>query len=280
MVTAALLAAGCTDGATEPGAAPGSPAPATTASATPRDLPRSMAALGDSMTRAFLVCAPVGDCPEASWATGSFEDVRSHRQRIAEAAGWEVQAHNLAVSGARVADLAAQVRNAVAAEPAYVTILIGANDACRPAEDSMTPVAEYARDFGAALDALVRGLPQARVLVVSIPDLHRLWEIGRDVARVRETWERYGVCRSMLGAAADTSAAAHERRRRVRERVVAYNATMARACARHATCRWDGDAVHDYDFTLDEVSDRDYWHPSRAGQRMLAEVAWRAGYWG
>ncbi|HVF06619.1 MAG TPA: GDSL-type esterase/lipase family protein [Frankiaceae bacterium] len=280
-VVTALLATGCSGGAPEPGAAPESPAPATTSvTPTPRDLPRSMAALGDSMTRAFLACAPIADCPEASWATGSIEDVRSHRQRLAEAAGRDVEEHNLAVSGARVAGLADQVRQAVAARPEYVTILVGANDACRPSEDSMTPAGEFARDFGTALDALVRGLPEARVLVASIPDLQRLWEIGRDVDRVHQTWERFGVCRSMLGAATDTSNAADERRRRVRARVVAFNAAMARACERHPTCRWDGNAVFEYDFTLAEVSDRDYWHPSREGQRGLAEVAWRAGYWG
>ena len=287
LVTALLLAAtaGCDGGS------PATPAPATTAAAPTRpatetatrprpDLPRSMAALGDSMTRAFLVCAAPGDCPEASWATGTYPDVASHAARIGELAGRPVTARNLAVSGARVAGLASQVASVVAARPAYVTVLIGANDACRPSEDAMTPVAEFARDFDRALDALVRGLPEARVLVLSIPDLLRLWEVGHAVADVRETWDRYGVCRSMLGAAADRSAAADARRARVRDRVVAYNDAMAAACARHRTCRWDGGAVFGYDFTLAEVSPRDYWHPSREGQRALAEVSWRAGYWG
>ena len=241
-------------------------------------VPRSMAALGDSMTRAFLVC-DLGDCPAGSWSTGTFADVDSHALRLERLAGRPVTAHNLAVSGATVAGLPSQVERAVAAKPGYVTILIGANDACRSTPEAMTPVDEYAATFDRALTALVRGLPKARVLVASIPDLHRLWEVGRDRREVVEVWERYGVCGSMLSDARDTSPAATARRAAVRERVEAYNAAMAAACREHATCRWDGGAVYGYRFTLGEVSPRDYWHPSRAGERALSEVTWRAGYW-
>ena len=34
-----------------------------------------------------------------------------------------------------------------------------------------------------------------------------------------------------------------------------------------------------YRFELPEVSERDFWHPSLAGQRSLAAVTWGAGYW-
>ena len=241
-------------------------------------LPRSMAALGDSITRAFLVCG-VGDCPEGSWATGSAGGVGSHAQRVTRASGRAVEAHNLAVSGATVSGLQGQVESAVRQGVDYVTVLIGANDACAPTEDAMTPVTEYAAAYDRALTSLAQGLPRSRILAVSIPDLQQLWRVGKDEPDVRATWENFSICQSMLAEPLSTGDAAESRRTRVRDRVIAYNRAMAASCQRHPNCRWDRNAVFDYRFSLDMVSPRDYWHPSRAGQRTLAEVSWRAGYW-
>lgn len=130
------------------------------------------------------------------------------------------------------------------------------------------------------MDALVRGLPDAHILVVSIPDLARLWQVGKDRPEVVQLWQSNGVCRSMLADPTDTGADAQARRDRVRGRVAAYNAAMAAACARHAgQCRHDGNAVFDHRFDLADVSPVDYWHPSRRGQATLARVAWQAGFW-
>ncbi len=265
LVAAALVVAGCTASRVQSGS---------TGSVPPR--PRVMAALGDSITRAFAACDRGGDCVGSSWATGTAQDVDSHRQRLDLDGD---AAHNLAVSGSRVADLAAQVRAAERVRPDYVTVLIGANDACAPGEAAMTPVDEYARAFDAALADLVQALPDVRILVLSVPDLARLWEVGKDRDDVRRVWQSNGVCRTMLADPADTGADAQGRRDRVRERVQAYNAAMATACSRHAQCRYDGGAVFGHRFTLDDVSAVDFWHPSARGQATLAEVAWKAGYW-
>jgi lysophospholipase L1-like esterase len=266
-VLAVTTAVACTGGNPTEGAAGG---------VAPR--PRSMVALGDSITRAVAACARSGDCVETSWATGTVEDVRSHAQRldIASPEG----THNFAVSGARVAGLASQVRSAVQQRPDYLTVLIGANDACTPEETAMTSVEDYTGAFNAAMDALVRGLPNTHILVLSIPDLGRLWEIGKDRPDVRRVWEAYGVCPSMLADPTDTSAATNARRQRVRARIRAYNTAMAVACDRHSTqCRHDQSAIFDYRFNLDEVSNIDYWHPSTRGQATLAQIAWEAGFW-
>lgn len=159
-------------------------------------------------------------------------------------------------------------------------MLIGANDACAATEDAMTPLDQFEAAFARAMDTLVQGLPRARILVISIPDLARLWYVGKDHADVRAKWEALDVCQSMLADPTSTSDRAHARRSRVRDRVIGYNRAMAAACHRHPTCRWDGDAVFDYDFSLQMVSPRDYWHPSMLGQRTLAEISWNAGYWG
>jgi lysophospholipase L1-like esterase len=237
-----------------------------------------MAALGDSITRAFAACGRGGDCVETSWATGTADGLGSHWQRL-DAEGREGN-HNLAVSGARVADLPWQVQAAVRVRPDYVTVLIGANDVCARDEAAMTPTQEFTGAFDAAMDALIVGLPEARILVLSVPDLARLWEVGKNRPEVRGVWESSRICQSMLADPLDLSAEAQARRDRVRERTKAYNAAMAAACARHAPrCRHDRSAVFDYRFGLDEVSTVDYWHPSKHGQATLAKVAWAAGFW-
>jgi lysophospholipase L1-like esterase len=270
LLAAAVLvsaAAGCTEGSSSAGAAGERPAE-----------PRVMAALGDSITRAYAACGRGSDCAETSWATGTAEHLDSHAQRL----GLDDpdSSHNLAVSGARVAGLASQVQAAVPVRPDYVTVLIGANDACATEEAGMTSVEEYTATFDAALDALVRALPEVRILVLSVPDLARLWEVGKDRPDVRRVWESSAVCRSMLADPTDTSAAAQARRDRVRARLQAYNAAMAAACDRHVPrCRSDRRAVFDYRFDLDHLSTVDYFHPSRRGQATLAQVAWDSGYW-
>jgi hypothetical protein len=47
-------------------------------------LPSSMAAIGDSITRAYDVCCSYGDHPGQSWSTGStgYDGIASHYERI------------------------------------------------------------------------------------------------------------------------------------------------------------------------------------------------------
>jgi lysophospholipase L1-like esterase len=240
--------------------------------------PRAIAALGDSITRGFAACDRGGDCVELSWATGTAQEVDSHAERLDLDA--IDSSYNLAVSGARVAGLDSQVQAALRTRADYVTVLIGANDACARDEAAMTSVEEYTAAFDRALDALARGLPDAHILVLSIPDLARLWELGKERPDIRRVWESHGVCQSMLANPTDTSETAQDRRDRVRARIQAYNAAMAAACVRHTSqCRHDHNAVFDYRFDLDDVSGMDYWHPSKHGQATLAQLAWQAGFW-
>ena len=251
---------------TPPAATPAAPTTAAPTTARPA-FPKSMAALGDSITRAFVSCGSYVNCPGVSWATG--DEVRSHARRLRIGAR---DAHNFARSGAPVGALPEQAARAVAVRPEYVTVLMGVNDACRT-PGSAAPVAEFARDADRALTTLAESLPRARVLVLSIPDLYRLWRVLADDPEARASWRRTGLCRGMFGAESEAE------RLRVRERVVAYNAALAAACAEHRSCRWDRNAVFGHPFVAADISRLDFFHPSEQGQETLAEVAWRAGYW-
>lgn len=242
--------------------------------------PSSMAATGDSITRAFNTCAfPFVDCPRNSWATGTSPTVNSHYLRILAAdPAISGRNHNDAVSGARMSGLQTQAQRAVSRGVEYVTILMGPNDACRSTEAAMTPVGDFRAQFAAAMATLSAGLPSSRIYVVSIPDVYRLWEIYHGSFAARTAWTLLGICQSLLARPGSTAQADVDRRNRVRQRVVDYNAQLAEVCAAYVHCRFDGNAVFDTDFVRSDVSTRDYFHPSVAGQAKAANVTWAAGY--
>jgi len=246
--------------------------------ASPRPgLPSSIAALGDSITAGFGSCLTLATCQRNSWSTGDGVRVDSLYRRLREAnPAIRGNAHNEAAGGARVAALSGQATGAVRARVDYVTVLIGANDACRGGIEDMTSVAAFRDSLDRGLGVLKRGLPRAQVLVVSIPDLHRLWEVGHTDDRAVRAW-RNRVCPALLANATSTEPADRTRRSTFRARIDAYNKELSAACRAYGSrCRYDGGAAHRVRFGLDLVNRLDYFHPNVDGQNKLAEVTWAA----
>ncbi|WP_336206587.1 SGNH/GDSL hydrolase family protein [Nonomuraea sp. LPB2021202275-12-8] len=243
-------------------------------------VPEVMAALGDSISAGFNSCGWYVSCTSRSWSAGDHAEVGSHYVRLLRL-GSSIKGHNrnFAVPGATSANLLGQVRQAVEAKAGYVTVLVGAQDACKPSEGEMTPVAVYRRRLDEALSALRAGLPQVRVFLSSVPDLRRLWQVGKGNALARTFWTVGRICPTMLARPASMKRADMDRRARVRARVMAYNREAAGACASlGASCRTDRGAVFAFPFTLDHVSRWDYFHPNAAGQRVLAERTFVNGF--
>ena len=258
----------------------GGGAPSQPAAESPRNddlgAPRSMAAIGDSITQAANVGFGSGDWAlEHSWATGRSADdpVVSHLERLrAGRSSNATVAHNVSFSGARMRDAVGQARVAVSRGADYVTFLMGANDACTSSLSSMTPVQSFRHDFDRALAALTTGLPDAIVYVVSIPDVYRLWDVMIDNAQARESWSAFGTCGALLDARNS-----ERDRLRVRQRIEQFNEILEEGCRRYERCHYDGGAVFRYPFTAEDVSPLDFFHPSITGQSHLAEVTWRHG---
>ncbi|MEV4138487.1 GDSL-type esterase/lipase family protein [Dactylosporangium sp. NPDC049742] len=251
--------------ACEGGGGPAGPAPSSGSLA--------MAALGDSLTTAFASCLAPSPCPRNSWSTGDGTRVDSHYRRLAKKHPG-LRGTNAAAGSARADALAGQARAAVGAKADYVTILIGANDACRPGLGDMTPVDTFRKQVDDALAVLKQGLPQARVLVVSIPDINRLWEIGHTSQVAVKAWS-FGICQALLAAPTSTAPADVARRKAFGARVDAYNTQLAAACKAYGPrCRDDGGAAHRVAFTLDMVVAQDFFHPNSAGQNALAKATW------
>ncbi|MGW1608842.1 SGNH/GDSL hydrolase family protein [Streptomyces sp. NPDC002285] len=236
--------------------------------------PASIAAVGDSITTGFDACSVLSDCPEVSWATGSSPRVDSLAVRLLGKAKAAERSWNYAVTGARMADVAGQMAQAVTRRPELVAVMAGANDACRDTTDAMTSVADFRTQFEDAMGTLREALPKAQVYVASVPNLMRLWEQGRTSPMGKQVW-KLGICPSMLGDADSLTAAANQRRATVQERVEAYNDVLEQVCAKDRRCRFDDGAVYEFRFGGRQLSQWDWFHPSVNGQARLAEIAYR-----
>ena len=250
-----------------------SPALPTSGRPTATGLPTVVAAIGDSITIAVNPDRQTfGSDPRRSWATGEdpADEVGSHVERLRTAGAPITTVTNLAVAGAQVSDGPGQAAQAAAAGADYVTVALGANDACRG--DAITSVDEFRRLAAETLQTVAGS--GARILVVSVPDVSRLWSVARGQENARAVWDEFEICRGVL-----PTGSTDESRAAVRARVRAYNEIWRRTCAATPLCRYDGGAVFDRAFTLAEVSPLDFFHPSVRGQAQLAEVTWRAGWW-
>jgi lysophospholipase L1-like esterase len=287
--------------------------------------PKVMAALGDSITRAFNTeinpptCptfSPTGflDCPKNSWSTGTNPAVDSQFQRIeAIDPGRNPVAFNDARSGARARDLLAQAQTAVAQDqdPDYVTVQIGANDACSfdraTGEWTRTPTSTFSSQVDTALDTLVTDNPKVYIQLLSIPDINQLWAIFTSPPdpNALTRWSAFNVCQPLLANPLSTEQADVDRRAAFRAQVIAYNGALADVCAEFKRCLFDDNAVFNSSFTTADVatvtntggldifpfnlipvfgdgaipnSTADYFHPSLHGQASLAETSWNATF--
>lgn len=243
-------------------------------------LPATMAALGDSITQAFDATptkTTLKDQPQYSWSTGyaGAKIVDSQYERLLAAGDHELKGHyfNDAVSGTTMGDLLAQATEAVSQHAAYVTILMGANDACKASVSEMTPVATFTSEFKSALEELTK-TAHVRVFVASIPNLFKLWQLLHNNSSAELAWSIGHLCQSMLSISGTNAT-----RQEVLKREEAYNAALQTVCKQFPSCRFDQLAVFDYSFTKKQVSSFDFYHPSIAGQNELAALTWGKSYW-
>jgi len=238
--------------------------------------PSSMAAMGDSITRGFNACGWYVDCTYRSFSTGGSTLVNSHYLRIL-AKNPAVSGHNYndARSGAKASAMPGQATTVASQKVEYVTILIGANDACTSSESTMTPVTTYRSYLDSAFATIGASSPRPRVAAISIPDVYRLWQVGHTNTAALTAWSAYGICQSLLYRAWSPSSSDAARRQRVRQRVIDYNTQLAQACAAYGSaCKFDNNAVFDYQFSLAQLSTWDYFHPNTSGQAKLAQLSY------
>ena len=250
--------------------------------------PTRITALGDSITRGYNSqgsgCPLTGDCPANSWATGTNAGVNSYLARVKVLNPAAVQSNSVrgndAVTGAKVAGLAGptgQAQTAVAGNPDLVLIEIGANDVCTSSEGTMTSVVSFQTSFTDAMNRLTTNLPNARIMVSSIPNIFNLWNVLHSNATARGVWSLFSICQSMLANSNSTATADVTRRANVQARNVAFNGVLQSVCAQYNHCRYDGGAAYALNFLASDVGTLDYFHPNTNGQAKAAAAAWTAG---
>jgi len=249
------------------------------ASGTTEGVPDSMAAMGDSITRAYNADSGMfGDQPQNSWSTGTSSTVQSQYFRILQSnPAISGRNHNMAVSGAKMSDLNGQATNvnAIPGGVDYMTILMGANDVCTSSEAAMTPVATFRSQLVTAMNTLTGGTPTARIALLSIPDVYVLWQVLHTNGSAVFVWGFAQICQSLLVNPTSMDQADVDRRARVRQRNIDFNTELAEVCALYPQCKFDDYAAFNYQFVPSEISTIDYFHPSVQGQIVLATESWR-----
>jgi lysophospholipase L1-like esterase len=240
-----------------------------------RTPPLALASTGDSIPRGFDACGPLADCTQFSYATGSDPSSDSLYRRLLYASpGLAGHAYNDAEVGARAVDLYSQMALAAWQKADVVTVLVGANDACADTVGAMTPVQNFSDSIRSALGLFFSSRPGARVVMSSIPDLYRVWQVAHGNARARLIWKIAQICPSMLANPTSTAAADKLRRVFVQLQINKYNQALAAACQEFRGCRWDGGALGRYALRLDQLSYYDYFHPNASGHRALSSIVW------
>jgi lysophospholipase L1-like esterase len=240
-------------------------------------LPDSMAAAGDSISQAFdvKVTGIFQDNPTYSWSTGTNKSVDSEYDRIL-AANPAIKGHeyNDSVAGDMMSNLDGQLQTAAGQGVQYVTIEIGADDLCVNSVAQMTPTATFQSEFQQALTDFTAADPTASIFVASIPNIYQVWKLNHNNPLAELVWNTLPFCNTMLPSSV-TSA----ERQQVVQQEQAYNQVLGSVCAGFSQCLFDNDAVYDFKFTKADTSPVDFFHPSIAGQRLLASIAWAAGFW-
>ena len=135
------------------------------------------------------------------------------------------------------------------------------------------PLDRFRADVDAALGHISTGLPDARIQVLSVPDVYRLgrFSMASSSPASRGTGSGFAACCSTMRPRHPADVA---RRQQVRARTVELNGVLGEVCAAYVHCRFDGGAVFRTAFGRSDVSNVDYFHPSGAGQAKLAAAAW------
>ncbi len=216
------------------------------------------------------------DAPENSWATGTNPAVKSIYSRIL-AVNPAVRGHNvnLAQDDAPIQDLGSQVKRAVALKPTpeLVLVQIGSNGfACDGQNESH--YADFRAGLIAALDTLTKGLPKARVFVVSewgSEASYAKYLRGLDLGH-RLMHASKSPCEEVQSSSGLVVPAHVANIARIS---AGFDAQKAAACKQFPQCRFDRGAASRIVLTSGDMDVREQPH-SIQSQAKLAAAEWAA----
>ncbi len=229
----------------------------------------SMGAIGDSISTGFNSYHILSE-REGSWSTGNgkYPDFESHKIKLEKLLKKPVSAVNVAIPGTTSNSLKYQVKKLLRRAPKldYVTFLIGANDACRWNEDYQEDLEEYEKNVSFALDKLTTANPKVKILLVPIPDMNRLYELGKDKRKCQKVWNLLPLCNPLF-----KKKVTDNDRDLFSHRIKDINLKLKDISAKFPNNVFYYDFIADIQYDEEHVSEIDCFHPSAYGQKMIAE---------
>jgi hypothetical protein len=242
----------------------------------------TLAALGDSLSAASYSCSSFY-CPSNSWSTGDMAS--SVLRRLEAQSGRRVRGLMVAVPGVEIDALPAEafavyLASAFGLNVERMTLLIGHNDpgVCRP--DKPGELQRFERDVSLALNILGR-VARRRGAKLYVGGLMEADSLARDADVVPdgastscgEIWRATGRCSDLLQRRGEPA-----RLDEARARIAADDEILRRLTAGKAWILYSGaftastrDGIAD---PVHHLSRYDCFHPSPAGQSLLADAAW------
>jgi len=224
-----------------------------------------------------------------SWATGN--KIVSHATRLRtyleDRSRESMQVLNFATAGTRAAGLMAQIaslkskQTATQARLEYVTLWIGANDACKT-----TDLASFSASLNSAFDDLAE-LTDGESIRVVVPGLPKIPELGREEVlnsttatglscrTLRDSMLRF--CNPLTVWSTPEEYAERVATTRSYHRTIEDAVERARRVHRNLDVRFV-DEIFQVDFQPSDLA-QDCFHPNARGQARLSEIIWNAQPW-
>jgi lysophospholipase L1-like esterase len=272
------------------------PSPSPTASPTPAPpaLPTMLASIGDSYAQGYdpsLLFPRFHDHPQYSFVVGwaRNDSIFSLRERFEALGDTNLKVVDAAETGKKMDRADDQARQVVAAaktlppgSTVYVTFELGTNDLCSQPETPVTSPTTFERELRAGIKVLTDSLPAgSRILMLSVPDFVHFRAITQADPTARAHFaeaSNENRCPPFLGSHSSISLA------RATQILHQYDSILFGVCDEVEAggkihCTRDGDGQSEWAWTIDDLSPRDYFHPSISGQAKMADVAWANGDW-
>jgi len=217
---------------------------------------------------------------------------------------------NHAVSGAEMADFAAQAQGVIAAamltpsgKAGMVTVFLGSNDVCAPSLVEMTDPVAFETQFRAGLNELFTSdlTRTAQIHVSVLPAIYWLWNAKRSSLWCRVIAWPFVPCENLLDNPSDDCAGSTSRedpdtiypgdgsncvRRKQFHAAIrdTYNPILRRVVDEYRDAGKLPNArytdIFDVRFGSADVNNGDCFHPSTTGHALLAESGWTRTHWG
>ena len=233
-----------------------------------------IASIGDSISTA-MNSNGWGNRKQNNWSTGTTRNraLRSHFHKLQQLFQQKIEPYNFAVAGATSYDIASQVGKLLPHQPDYVTILIGANDACLWKKDNDTQLHEFTENITNAVERLIAHNPQVKLLLVPIPNMYHLWKTVHQKGSCQMRWNLFNICSNLLD-----SDRTEQERLAFQDRITTANDRLEDIANKHLQHIRFNRSLADHTFEWEHVSPRDCFHPSLSGQNIISQLTWEADW--